>query len=148
MVPDHIQHEVEIDAPVERVWQLLTQPEHVQVWYAFDGAEIDLRPGGAVVYRWKEHGEFHGVVERVEPPHVYAVRHAHVPGAHPEPGNSTLVEYTLTARDDRTHVLVVERGFRNLAVPAEEQAASARLNLQGWTGGFDLLRDHARHVAT
>jgi uncharacterized protein YndB with AHSA1/START domain len=148
MVPDHIQHDVDIDAPVERVWQLLTEAEHVQVWYAFDGAEIDLRPGGAVVYRWKEHGEFHGVVERVEPPHVYVVRHAQVPGVRPQPGNSTLVEYTLTARDNGTHVRVVERGFRDLAVPVEEQAASAQINLQGWTGGLALLHDHARHVST
>jgi uncharacterized protein YndB with AHSA1/START domain len=147
MVPDHIEHEVVIDAPVERVWAVLTEPDHVQIWYAFDGVEIDLRPGGAVVYRWREHGVYHGVVERVEPPHFYSLRHSHVADAAPGAGNSTLVEYTLTARDGGgTHLRVVERGFRALDMSPEEQAAHARDNMDGWTGGFGLLRDHARQV--
>ena len=32
----------------EEVWTLITNPKHFQTWYAFGGAEIDLRPGGAV----------------------------------------------------------------------------------------------------
>jgi uncharacterized protein YndB with AHSA1/START domain len=147
MVRDHIEHDVDIDAPVERVWAVITEPEHVRAWYAFDGAEIDLRPGGAVVFRWKEHGVYHGVVERVEPPHFYSLRHAHVEGEPPRPGNSTLVEYTLTARaGGGTNLRVVERGFRDLDVSPEEQDAHARDNLDGWTGGFGLLQDYARQV--
>lgn len=146
MVPDQIEHQIHIAAPVERVWELLTEPEHVQVWFAFGGAEIDLRPGGAVVYRWKEHGEYHGVVERVEPPHLYSLRHAQVPGERPRQGNSTFVEYTLTAQDGGTRVRVVERGFRELDMSPDEQAAHARGNMQGWTGGFAGLLEHVQQV--
>jgi uncharacterized protein YndB with AHSA1/START domain len=46
-----------IKAPVEKVWQLWTTPEHVTKWnHASDDwhsprAENDLRPGGKFVYR-------------------------------------------------------------------------------------------------
>ncbi|GAA3033540.1 hypothetical protein GCM10017559_71160 [Streptosporangium longisporum] len=43
---DRIEHEIFIDATVEHVWRLLTQAEHIRAWFAFDGADIDLRPGG------------------------------------------------------------------------------------------------------
>ncbi|MEU8763630.1 SRPBCC domain-containing protein [Streptomyces sp. NPDC048659] len=43
------------DAPVRRVWEAWTRPEHVRAWYGTPGltmsvCEIDLRPGGA--WRW------------------------------------------------------------------------------------------------
>ena len=47
MVPDQIERETVIAAPVERVWALLTEAEHLGRWFGDAGAEIDLRPGGA-----------------------------------------------------------------------------------------------------
>jgi uncharacterized protein YndB with AHSA1/START domain len=40
-----------LDAPRDRVWQALTQPEHMQEWWSPTGftmiaATVDLRPGG------------------------------------------------------------------------------------------------------
>ena len=54
MVRDQIEHDVDIDAPVERVWAVITEPEHVRAWYAFDGAEIDggLTLGGKTGLRF------------------------------------------------------------------------------------------------
>ena len=49
MAPDTIEREITIAAPVERVWTILTQAEHIGSWFADAGAEIDLRPGGAMV---------------------------------------------------------------------------------------------------
>ena len=60
VMTDSIEHEVVIKAPVAVVWALVTQPEHVAQWYAFDGADIELRPGGRLAFRWREHGEFPG----------------------------------------------------------------------------------------
>jgi transketolase C-terminal domain/subunit len=57
-----IERETVIAAPVERVWALLTEAEHVGRWFCDDGAEIDLRPGGAMVLRWTEHGTTHARV--------------------------------------------------------------------------------------
>ena len=68
MVPEQIEREVVIAAPIERVWATITQPEHVGSWFGDAGAEIDLRPGGAMTITWAKHGTSHAVVERVEPP--------------------------------------------------------------------------------
>ncbi len=62
MVPDRIERDVVIQAPVERVWAVLTQAQHVATWFAFAGAEVDLRPGGSIVMRWEEHGTFYARV--------------------------------------------------------------------------------------
>ena len=44
MVADRIEREITIAAPIERVWSILTEAEHIHGWFA--DAEIDLRPGG------------------------------------------------------------------------------------------------------
>jgi uncharacterized protein YndB with AHSA1/START domain len=72
MVPDRIEREIHINAPIEHVWELLTRAEHFAAWYASGGADIDLRPGGRMRMRWAEHGEFHAVVERAERPKLFA----------------------------------------------------------------------------
>ena len=69
MLSDQIERETVIGAPVERVWALITEAEHLGRWFGDAGAEIDLRPGGAIVLRWSRHGANRGEVVAVEPPH-------------------------------------------------------------------------------
>jgi uncharacterized protein YndB with AHSA1/START domain len=106
MVPDRIEREVTIDAPVEVVWSVVTEPEHVSGWLS-DSAEIDLRPGGEAIFTWERHGSARGRVERVEPPHFISFRwmravQAPGGGSDPREGNSTLVEFRLTAEGEGT----------------------------------------------
>ena len=143
VMTDSIEHEVVIKAPVAVVWALVTQPEHVAQWYAFDGADIELRPGGRLAFRWKEHGEYRGRVESVEPPHRFAFRFVgHVPDQDPAPGNSTLVEFLLEDRVESTLLRVVESGFAALTDPNEGNV-KAGTSLQGWRGGFAALESYA-----
>ena len=132
MVPEKIEREVMIAAPIERVWAVVTQPEHVGSWFGDAGAEIDLRPGGAIIIRWKEYGTGYGIVERVEPPRVFAWRGALIGHTEVRPDNSTLVEFTLTAEHGGTRLRVVESGFHTLAIPREEAAKQAEGNVEGW----------------
>ncbi|HEX2080069.1 MAG TPA: SRPBCC family protein [Longimicrobium sp.] len=132
MEPEQIEREVMIAAPIERVWAVITQPEHVGTWFGDAGAEIDLRPGGAIIIHWREHGTGYGIVERVEPPHVFAWRGALLGHTEVRPGNSTLVEFTLTAEGDQTRLRVVESGFHTLDVPVEERIRQAEGNVEGW----------------
>ncbi|MGH2617938.1 MAG: SRPBCC domain-containing protein [Thermomicrobiales bacterium] len=146
-VPEQITHEIVVDAPVARVWAIITEAEHIREWFAFDGARIDLRPGGALVMTWKEHGTFHARIERVEPTRRFAYRWAHLADQQPGDGNSTLVEFTLSPEGDGTRLRVVESGFRELDMPETEQAQWAADNIQGWTGGFTALQGYAQRVA-
>jgi uncharacterized protein YndB with AHSA1/START domain len=132
MVPEQIEREVVIAAPIERVWDVITQPEHVGSWFGDAGAEIDLRPGGTILIHWKEYGTGYGIVERVEPPHVFAWRGALLGHTEVRDGNSTRVEFTLAAEGDGTRLRVVESGFDRLEIPAGEALKQAEGNVEGW----------------
>ena len=147
MNPDSIERETIIAAPVERVWALLTEAEHIRAWLAFGGVELDLRPGGALRFRWEEHGEFHGVVDAVEPPTRFAFRWALNRDTAPAEGNSTHVEFTLAEAGGGTRLRVVERGFAALAGSDADRAQYIADNVQGWAGAFDALQQQAERLA-
>ena len=149
MASDQIQRETMIAAPVERVWTLLTEAEHIGTWFGDAGAEIDLRPGGALVLRWAEHGTVHGEVVAVEPPRRFAYRWAASTAqgdAELVAGNSTLVEFTLAPESDGTRLRVVESGFATLDVPEAERVSKVEGNTEGWAQELGHLRDHAERV--
>jgi uncharacterized protein YndB with AHSA1/START domain len=146
---DRIETDVLIAAPLARVWELVTEPEHVGRWFGDAGAEIDLRPGGALSLTWREHGTVHGRVETVEPPHRFVWRWLSEMGseAEPTPANSTLTEFTLEAEGDNTRVVVVESGFDTLQVDAAARAAALASNTKGWRLELDELAAYSAGVA-
>jgi uncharacterized protein YndB with AHSA1/START domain len=143
-VPEQIQHDVLVDAPVERVWAVITEAEHVGSWFG-DAAEIDLRPGGAMTLTWEKHGSIVGRVEKVEPPSFFSFRWARPPGAEPREGNSTLVEFSLTAEGDGTRLRVVESGFPSLE--GDDQSKYAAMNTEGWKLELEDLRRYVAELA-
>jgi len=150
MVPDHIERDTVIDAPVERVWELITQPEHVGRWFGDAGATIDLRPGGEMVIRWAEHGTSHARVVAVEPHTRFSYRWAPFQdpgGDEPVEGNSTLVEFTLTPEGESTRLRVVESGFASLATSEQRRIENHAGNTDGWRQELDELRRYAAKVA-
>ena len=150
MVPDQIERETVINAPVERVWELITEPEHVGRWFGDAGAEIDLRPDGEMAIRWEQHGTTRGRVVAVEPPTRFAYRWAPFKepgGEEPVEGNSTLVEFTLAPDGDATRLRVVETGFASLAVSDEQRTANHASNTGGWRQELDELSEYAAKVA-
>lgn len=141
MVPEHIEREILIDAPVDTVWAVVTEAEHVGAWFG-DSAEIDLRPGGEAILTWDAHGSFNATIEKVEPPHAFSFRWARPAGEKPREGNSTLVEFTLVPEGEGTRLRVVESGFRQLEATDEEQAKYAEENTQGWSFELDELAEY------
>ncbi|HEU4540378.1 MAG TPA: SRPBCC family protein [Jiangellaceae bacterium] len=131
MVANTITREILIDAPLDVVWSVVTDPVHVGSWFG-DSASIDLQPGGEAVFTWDAHGAVRARIERVEPPHYFAFSWARRVGVEPAEGESTLVEFTLSKDDDRTRLQVVESGFDELALPETERAKHFGENSQGW----------------
>jgi uncharacterized protein YndB with AHSA1/START domain len=142
MAADSIEHEIVIDASQERVWLLLTEPEHVSRWFG-DSTAADLRPGGALAFTWTEFGSHLGVVERIEPPSLFSYRWARTTGAEPAAGNSTRAEFTLIADGPRTRLRVVESGFASLDLSSAEREQAVRDNIEGWRRELDELRAYA-----
>ena len=142
MVPERIEREILIDAPLEVVWSVITEPEHVSRWFS-DSAAIDLRPGGELTLTWDEHGPVYWRVERIDPPRFVSfhwLRGGQGPGD-PEL-NSTLVEFSLAEEGQGTRLRMVESGFGGLAGSEEEKAQDAEEHRRGWELELDELRDY------
>ena len=148
---DRIEREITIAAPVERVWAVLTEPEHVGKWFGQGSpTPIDLRPGGIMHLDHGQYGQFPTRIEKVDPPHYFAYRWASAyPGQEATEDNSTLVEFTLTPDGDGTRLYLVESGFATLVIPEETRAtASYESHSGGWTDVLAHVREHAERLTT
>ena len=139
-IPDTIERTTELPHPVERVWAALTDPAEFGRWFS-QSASWELRPGAPMPMSWDEHGTSVGVIVTVEPTTRFAYRWGSEDRPL-EPGQSTLVEFTLTpSGDGGTTLTVLESGFASLHNGAEQ----IEQNTGGWREQFDNI---ARYLAS
>jgi uncharacterized protein YndB with AHSA1/START domain len=50
-----IQQSTLVKAPIEKVFDTFTQAEQFNIWFTRE-TEIDLKPGGLIVFRWRDWG--------------------------------------------------------------------------------------------
>jgi uncharacterized protein YndB with AHSA1/START domain len=151
MEEDRVERTVHIAATTERVWEILTTPEHIGHWFG-DGspATVDLRPDGVMVLEPMPGERTLARIVKVDPPHYLAYRWASAyPDVLADETNSTLVEFHLTADGAMTRLTVCESGFAALTIPAGREAfASYESHSQGWTEVLRNLADHVEHGAS
>ncbi|RJO72516.1 serine/threonine-protein kinase BRI1-like 1 [Nocardia panacis] len=144
---DKIEHEVDIDASVAKVWELVTDPG----WWVGDGdrsGQSRHREGEFEVIDDPKYGRFPVRVETMEPPHYISYRWASTaPGSMPAAGNSTKVEFWLAEREGGTRLRVIESGFAELAMSETERTAAAEDNAGGWKMQLDVLKAAAQNAA-
>jgi uncharacterized protein YndB with AHSA1/START domain len=148
-VNDRIERETTINAPIERVWAVLTEPDLLSQWFSTGKpAEVDLRPGGVIRLNHGEGFDYPTRIVRVEPPTHLSYRWASAfPGDDATVDNSTLVEFTLEPVADGTRLRVVETGFAALDIPAGmESRAGYESHTQGWPEVLDALRKVVEHL--
>lgn len=143
MVTDRIEREIVVAAPAERLWEVLTRPEHIGRWFEGMDVEVDLRPGGAMVLTSQEFGKIQAIVDKVEPPHRFAYRWARHPDTPVTEGTATSVEFTLTPEADGTRVRVAESGFTSTDAVKVDQERHAEANSQGWRQVLGSLQRYA-----
>jgi uncharacterized protein YndB with AHSA1/START domain len=146
MVPQRIERDILIDAPVEVVWAVVTEPEHISGWFG-ESVDLDLTPGGEAVFRWTEYGSVQGRVERVEPPRFFSFRWVVRPGEDVGEDNSTLVEFSLRAEGQSTRLTVVESGFADLAGREDENQGHVDSHTRGWGLELGHLREYLERTA-
>jgi uncharacterized protein YndB with AHSA1/START domain len=130
-VEDRIEQTVTIDAGLDRVWELVTEPG----WWVPTEApvEADRTPGHRTVRESAKWGRFVVEVVRVQPRSYVSFRWASTfPGEEPVAGRSTLVEFFVTERDGGVEVRLVESGFSELELPEDGRVAAHRDNTGGW----------------
>lgn len=143
---DRIEKTVELKAPVERVWQALTDHREFGEWFRvkLDGpfvvGEVST---GRITYPGAEHMKWEATIESMDEPRYFAYRWPHPA----DPGNTdytgeptTLVEFHLEAVEQGTRLTVVESGFE--AIPADRRARHMRDNEGGWDEQVRNIKAH------
>lgn len=137
MNTDRIEKQIELAAPVSRVWRALTDHREFGEWFRVN-LEGPFVPGqtarGKVTHPGYEHVTWEAVVHQIEPERLFSF-HWHPYGVEPgvdyaaEP--PTLVEFTLEPTAKGTLLRLVESGFDK--VPAARRDQAFRMNEGGWT---------------
>ena len=114
---DHIEKQIELEAPVSRVWRALTDYREFGEWFRVN-LEGPFVPGqvarGYITWPGYEHLKWEAVVQKMEPEslfsftwHPYAVN----PDVDYSKETPTLVEFRLAATATGTRLTLVESGF-------------------------------------
>jgi uncharacterized protein YndB with AHSA1/START domain len=128
---DVIEQEISINASLERVWDLVTEPG----WWVPTEAPTpaDRTPGSTTVRNSEKYGTFPVEVAALNP-HTYAAFRwaSQFPNMELEPGHTTLVEFFVSEGAEGILVKVRESGFATLNAPEESREAGVRDNTEGW----------------
>jgi uncharacterized protein YndB with AHSA1/START domain len=154
MLSDRIEREVRIDAPIDIVWSVVTEPEQITQWFS-DIAEFERQPGaeGTLTFRGSRKGSrsndsqgdvvINLRVERIEPPHYFSFRWDYPRGAEPDESNAPLVEFTLTEDGEATTLKLVESGLQRPGWTEDENDDYVADHKRGWDHHLGVLRAHA-----
>ncbi|WP_241769618.1 hypothetical protein [Rhodococcus opacus] len=126
---DRIEREIQIDAPIERVFRLVSEPG----WFIGDGEPgktTTTREGDVFVVDFPPYGRFPILPVKSDAPHYVSFRGGDDPAQPLVEGTSTLVEFFLSERDGGTLLRVVETGFAALYPNAARRAPRGRLRRQ------------------
>jgi uncharacterized protein YndB with AHSA1/START domain len=148
---DRIEKQVELKAPVSRVWRALTDYREFGEWFRVK-LEGPFVPGeiarGHITYPGYEHVPFEAVVMRMEPQmlfsftwHPYAVD----PKVDYSKEAPTLVEFRLEKTAAGARLQVSESGFDR--IPAHRRLEAFRMNEGGWAGQMKNIDHHVSRAA-
>ena len=133
---DRIEKQIEIAAPVARVWRALTDSRQFGEWFLvkMDGPFVAGEPiGGQITHPGYEHVRMEIVIKTIEPETLFSYTW-HPYSVDPEVDYSqetpTLVEFRLKATASGTLLTVTESGFDK--IPSERRARAFRMNDGGW----------------
>ncbi|MGB8030582.1 MAG: SRPBCC family protein [Terracidiphilus sp.] len=141
-----IEKQIELNAPVSRVWRALTDYREFGEWFrvALEGPFVVGQPArGHITWPGYEHIVWEATVQKMEPEqlfsftwHPYAVDPAVDYSAEPP----TLVQFRLEPAATGTRLTLTESGFEN--VPAHRRAEAFRMNEGGWTQQMQNIETH------
>jgi len=145
---DAIIAEIDISAPLSRVFEALTDPDQLVRWFTDASCpvkswQMDARLGGKYSYATEKANfdvngvdEFkcHGEITEIDPPRLLVYTWSG--NWHLDPARKTIVRWELTPTASGTHVKVTHSGL------AEEPAARADYS-GGWPGVVEKLKAYA-----
>jgi uncharacterized protein YndB with AHSA1/START domain len=151
MAKDRIEKQIELKAPVSRVWRAITDYREFGEWFRvkLDGP---FAPGqvsrGRMTFPGYEHLQWEAVVVRMDAEtlfsftwHPYAID----PNVDYSKEPPTLVEFRLEKTANGSLLRLTESGFEN--VPADRRLEAFRMNDGGWTEQMKNIESHVARRA-
>jgi len=146
MSNDRIEKQIELVAPVSRVWRALTDYREFGEWFRvkLEGPFVaGEAAGGFISWPGYEHLRMEVVVQKIEPErffsytwHPYSID----PKVDYSQETPTLVEFTLEKSAKGTLLKVTESGFDK--IPSGRRAEAFRMNDNGWTQQVKNIESH------
>lgn len=143
---DRIEKQIELKAPVSRVWRALTDHREFGEWFRvkLDGP---FEPGkvsrGQITFPGYEHLKWEAVVQKMEPERLFSFTwhpYAIDPKMDYSKEPSTLVEFRLEKTKNGTLLRLTESGFDKL--PSNRRLEAFRMNDSGWTQQMKSIEEH------
>jgi uncharacterized protein YndB with AHSA1/START domain len=138
---DRIEKHIELNAPVARVWQALTDYREFGAWFRVKLEEpfvVGKVARGQITHPGYEHVQWEALIEKIEPERLFSFTWPHAKSLDkatysPDYSNEprTLVEFRLEQTATGTLLTLTESGFDQL--PADRREAAFRGNEGGWT---------------
>lgn len=165
-----IEKNVELNAPVSRVWRAITDASEFSRWFGIELDDVfaegkivtgtfdqNLNEAGIMEYQ-KQHGLTPSkvnipekgttfcTVERIDPEKYFSFRW--VPygvdaEADPENEPTTLVEFHLAPTSEGTRLTIAESGFE--CVPAHRRERAFLMNTGGWSGQIENIKQYVEN---
>jgi uncharacterized protein YndB with AHSA1/START domain len=147
---DRIEKQIELKAPVSRVWRAITDYREFGEWFRveLDGpfAEGEVSHGH-MTYPGFEHVKWEAMVEKMEPERLFAFTWAHPKSFDKATYSSdyskdprTRVEFRLEKTKDGTLLRITESGFDKL--PPDMRLEAFRRNEGGWAEQMKNIENH------
>ena len=148
---DRIEKQIELKAPVSRVWRALTDHREFGEWFRVK-LEGPFVPGqvsrGYITWPGYEHLTWEAVVQKIEPEQLFSFTW-HPYGIDPKVDYSketpTLVEFRLEKTASGTLLRLTESGFDK--VPSGRRLEAFRMNDNGWTQQMQNIEAHVAQTA-
>ena len=135
---------IEINAPMEKVWEALTSPEWTRKYMFNCAVESDWKPGSPVLWKMEHEGQViipvKGHVEEIAPGHrlKYSVIDPNM-GIEDIPENYLHVTYLLAGGKDQTTLTVIQDGYEHAARGAERYDEAVKAG--GWSSILVVIKE-------
>ena len=148
---DRIEKQIELKAPVSRVWRALTDHREFGEWFRvkIDGPFVPGKVStGNITYPGYEHLKWEAVVQKIEREKLFSfIWHPYAidPKTDYSGEPPTLVEFKLEPIPGGTLLRVTESGFDK--IPANRRAEAFRMNDGGWAQQMKNIEKHVSPTA-
>jgi len=145
-MPDRIEKQIELKAPVSRVWRALTDSREFGEWFKvkLEGPFVAGKVSrGNITHPGYEHLQMEVLVQKIEPERLFSYTwhpYAIDPKVDYSDEIPTLVEFRLEPTDKGTLLTVTESGFDRL--PSSRRAEAFRMNDGGWAQQIKNIESH------